>query len=451
MPVYAKEVALAPAKEINGLRAVFGEVGLSSHFSTARKSSSPQQWMYPQQLAHSADVLFRWRALHTVLAAVTTVPHNPCVCGCVGTAARGRCTLTRCAWCQWAWRWRSCWRIPLRRRTPTPPQSSAAALTWPPPAWRSLSCCCRRRASPRASAASPVRLPVAQNSLAFQTRTKWLCVGRDARAAQAAAQAPRLCTLGALHMSAGDNLNGGFCRVAGITRDAAAAATATADAFAAEIAAAEGKSGPELEAAVTAVKVRLDSAVISLVRKNALKAQLAKLQKVLADASKAAAVANKAAVVEAAKAAAAAAAEAGVKYCVVRTTVSDAAAVREAVVAVQKADNVAIALFSVDEAKDKLMLYTAVPPSVTLGTPRAPSFAPLCAGEAMLNSYRTRALNRGLGAVSDGVAWMKAGMEAVSGKGGGGKGGLAQGQGQGVAQLHTCQAAAEAFAKMALA
>jgi alanyl-tRNA synthetase len=53
--------------------------------------------------------------------------------------------------------------------------------------------------------------------------------------------------------------------------------------------------------------------------------------------------------------------------------------------------------------------------------------------------------------LSDGVAWMKAGMEAVSGKGGGGKGGLAQGQGQGVAQLDTCQAAAEAFAKMELA
>jgi alanyl-tRNA synthetase len=137
---------------------------------------------------------------------------------------------------------------------------------------------------------------------------------------------------------------------------------------------------------VTAVKLPLDTAVISLVRKNALKAQLSKLQKVLADANKAAAVANKAAVVEAAKAAAAAAAEAGAKYCVVRTTVSDAAAVREAVVAVQKADNVAIALFSVDEAKDKLMLYTAVPPSVKLGAHRAPS-SDLCAGEAISIAY----------------------------------------------------------------
>ena len=50
--------------------------------------------------------------------------------------------------------------------------------------------------------------------------------------------------------------------------------------------------------------------------------------------------------VEAAKAAAKAAADAGAKYCVLRTTVSDAAAVRDAVVTVQKADTVAIALFS---------------------------------------------------------------------------------------------------------
>lgn len=70
-----------------------------------------------------------------------------------------------------------------------------------------------------------------------------------------------------------------------------------------------------------------------------------------------------------------------------------------------------------DEANDKLLLYTAVPASMTL----------------------------------DGVAWMKAGMEAVSGKGGGGKGGLAQGQGAGVAHIEACQAAAEAFARMALA
>lgn len=78
---------------------------------------------------------------------------------------------------------------------------------------------------------------------------------------------------------------------------------------------------------------------------------------------------------------------------------------------------VAIALFAVDAEKDKMMLYTAVPPSVS-----------------------------GI----DCVAWMKAGVEAIGGKGGGGKGGMAQGQGTGAGKLAECKEAATKFAQSML-
>ena len=78
---------------------------------------------------------------------------------------------------------------------------------------------------------------------------------------------------------------------------------------------------------------------------------------------------------------------------------------------------VAIALYAVDTEKDKMMMYTGVPPTV---------------------------------AGIDCVAWMKAGVEPISGKGGGGKGGIAQGQGSGAGKLSECEAAALEFAKLAL-
>jgi hypothetical protein len=89
LPVYAKEVALAPAKAINGLRAVFGEVGHCSHFlhsahqsSRERNWSSPKQWMHPHELSelspHSAHVLFRWKSCTQLV----TPDDHVCACGC---------------------------------------------------------------------------------------------------------------------------------------------------------------------------------------------------------------------------------------------------------------------------------------------------------------------------------------------------------------------------------
>ena len=45
----------------------------------------------------------------------------------------------------------------------------------------------------------------------------------------------------------------------------------------------------------------------------------------------------------------------------------------------------------------------------------------------------------------DALAWLKAVLEPIGGKGGGGKNGLAQGQGVGAAKLAECIAAGKAF------
>eukprot|EP00242_Pyramimonas_sp_CCMP2087_P017801 CAMPEP_0198213354 /NCGR_PEP_ID=MMETSP1445-20131203/28816_1 /TAXON_ID=36898 /ORGANISM="Pyramimonas sp., Strain CCMP2087" /LENGTH=1184 /DNA_ID=CAMNT_0043887981 /DNA_START=34 /DNA_END=3588 /DNA_ORIENTATION=- len=208
----------------------------------------------------------------------------------------------------------------------------------------------------------------------------------------------------------------GIRRITGLTKGAAAAANARAAELGVAVAALDKLSGEELEKTVTAIKVELDNAVIGAVQKAALKAGLGEVQKVLLEAAKKAAAGNKAVIVEAAKGAAEAAAAKGDKFCVVSTDMLDAAAVRDAVTQVLKMGTVAIALFAVDAATNKVMLYTGVPPKVEM----------------------------------DGVEWMKAGVAAINGKGGGGKGGMAQGQGVGADQLEALKAAATAFAASAL-
>lgn len=93
----------------------------------------------------------------------------------------------------------------------------------------------------------------------------------------------------------------------------------------------------------------------------------------------------------------------------------DANALREAAVEAQK-KGVAVALFSCDVAAGKSVVYIGVP-------------------EAM----------KGL----DSKAWLTASLGPLGGKGGGGKGGLAQGQGGNPEKLKDAAAAAEAFAKAA--
>jgi len=209
----------------------------------------------------------------------------------------------------------------------------------------------------------------------------------------------------------------GVRRITGLTRSSALEAVRAADELAVQLAGAKKLTGAALEQEVSAIKQVLDSATLPTVRKHALKEDLSALQKILLEASKAVASQSKATIISAAKSAAESAASAGEKFCVVCVDVLDSAAVREAVMAVLKIGKVGIALFAVDADKDKMMLYTGVPPDVT-----------------------------GV----DCVAWMKAGVEAIGGKGGGGKGGMAQGQGSGVAKLETCREAAIAFAKKSL-
>lgn len=210
----------------------------------------------------------------------------------------------------------------------------------------------------------------------------------------------------------------GVRRVTGLTKGAARAALAEAAKFQELITAAEGLEGSALEKAVNSVKVNLDTAVMPTVRKAELKEQLTKLQKKIAEAAKKAAAGNKRAFMEAAKQGTADAQAAGKPYCVVYVDVTmDPGAIREAVMAVIKEGKTAIAFLAVDADKDKVMVYTGVPPSIS-----------------------------GL----DCLEWLKAGLGPVNGKGGGGKGGMAQGQASGAAQVDACIAACTAFAQNAV-
>mmetsp|Transcript_22227 Transcript_22227/g.26690 ORF Transcript_22227/g.26690 Transcript_22227/m.26690 type:complete len:1164 (+) Transcript_22227:109-3600(+) len=207
----------------------------------------------------------------------------------------------------------------------------------------------------------------------------------------------------------------GIRRIIGVTGNAAKTAIALADDLASKVKAADKLSGAALESEAQALKQSIDNAVIPSVRKQQLRDGVSKLVKKVMDANKKAAGASKQQIVAEAKAAATKAAGAGEKYCQVFVDVpADMNGMKEAVTAIVKEGKVAIALYCVDSAKNKLICYTGVPPSVSI----------------------------------DCVGWMKAALAPVGGKGGGGKGGMAQGQGAGGKdQVEAAMAAGLAFAK----
>ncbi|CAI5984473.1 unnamed protein product [Closterium sp. NIES-64] len=192
----------------------------------------------------------------------------------------------------------------------------------------------------------------------------------------------------------------GVRRIIAFTTAKAKEAIALADQYAARIEAAGKLSGTALEKEVAALKGSVDSAVIPAAYKAQLKASLLKLHDRLRQAQKAAAGANLKLAIQTAVETAAAAAAAGESVCVLRIDVGlDPNAIREAVVTVLgQQKELAVLMVSVDEEKGKVLLYAGVPDAVAA---------------------------RGLSVLE----WLRAALVPVEGKGGGGKGGLAQGQG----------------------
>ena len=208
----------------------------------------------------------------------------------------------------------------------------------------------------------------------------------------------------------------GVRRIVGVTRQAAEEAIQRARDLGAELVgiAASGEDST-LDARLAPFKAQLAVAIIPAPAKAELTAQVGELTKRVLAAGKAQAGAFR----DKAVAACTSAAQ-GKKVATLRCDVdTDADALRAGAQAAAQQHGCAVAIVSADADKDKLMVYISVPPEV----------------EAL-----------GL----DCKAWLAAALAPVGGKGGGGKGGLAQGQATGAAKADDALAAAQQFAAEAL-
>eukprot|EP00897_Mesotaenium_endlicherianum_P008942 jgi/Mesen1/8076/ME000434S07323 len=203
----------------------------------------------------------------------------------------------------------------------------------------------------------------------------------------------------------------GVRRIVAYTMQRAHDTVAAGAAFSKRIDAAGQLQGADLEREVAALKSALDPAVIPAAQKAQLKADLAALMERIRAAQKAASGTNLQTAITAAVARAGVAAASGETTCVMRIDVGlDTNAVKEAV-----SKDLAVMMFSVDEGKNKVLAYAGVPDAVA---------------------------KRGLPVLD----WLRAALKPVDGKGGGGKGGLAQGQGGNAAGVEEAMQVAISFA-----
>ena len=204
----------------------------------------------------------------------------------------------------------------------------------------------------------------------------------------------------------------GVRRIVGATKGAAAAAMKTAADLAAQVAACDALSGAELEKAMAALKGTVDTSVMPAVQRAEIRDAMAKHTKRIAAAMKEAAAAAKANAIAAVEERTTEAKAAGASVFVAQLgDFTDPAALKDAA-AVAFKQGVACALFSKDPIKGKAMCYVSVPEGVSL----------------------------------DVKGWLAACCGPIGGKGGGGKGGVAQGQGSDVDGLPAAVDAAKAFA-----
>ncbi|KAG0615366.1 hypothetical protein M758_5G035500 [Ceratodon purpureus] len=209
----------------------------------------------------------------------------------------------------------------------------------------------------------------------------------------------------------------GVRRVTALTMGAAKEAIHQSELFSAQIDEASKLQGPALEKEVAHLKNILETVVIPAAKKAEFRARLGELQERIKKAQKAAAGSNLQTALNGAVASADVAVAENQLFCVLRIDVGlDTNAVREAVTLVMdKHKALAVMIFSVDEQKNKVLVYAGVPDS---------------------------AAKRGL-VVLD---WLRASLAPINGKGGGGKNGLAQGQGGNAAGIDEALTVAKTFA-----
>ncbi|MQM06933.1 hypothetical protein Taro_039764 [Colocasia esculenta] len=210
----------------------------------------------------------------------------------------------------------------------------------------------------------------------------------------------------------------GVRRITAVTTDCAINALELAHSFNREIDDASKTDGGLLEKKVASLKSRIEAAAIPAVCKASLKVRLSQLQDQIMASQKKLGKQNIQKAVEVATQMAETAASEGKAFCVTKVEVGlDASAVREAVLKVMDQKGIPVMVFSMDEASNKAVVYAGVPDKIT----------------------------------KDDVAvkWVKAALGPIKGKGGG-KGGLAQGQGVDASGLEEAINVAEQFAKMEL-
>ncbi|MCO5599198.1 hypothetical protein L7F22_053298 [Adiantum nelumboides] len=209
----------------------------------------------------------------------------------------------------------------------------------------------------------------------------------------------------------------GIRRITAFTYDRAAEAIKEADACAGRIAAASNLEGLALEKEVSSLKSFVDAAIIPAVRKSEFRGQLAALQERIRKAQKAEAEKNLQKAIKVATDMAEQSVSNHQQFCILQIAVGlDTNAIREAITRVMNSQkDLAVMIFSVDEVTNKALVYAGVPDTIA---------------------------SRGLVLKE----WLSKALQPINGKGGGGKGGLAQGQGSNGAGIEAAMDAAKKYA-----
>lgn len=211
----------------------------------------------------------------------------------------------------------------------------------------------------------------------------------------------------------------GIRRVLAITRGAAKEAIAVGEAFVARVAKAKAMAPAEMEKESAAIQRELPEAVMPCATRAVVTKGVAELRKVLAKAAKKSGGANKEKAI--AEVRTAVGAVGGASFVVVRSSIGlETAAFKEAVDAEGVKKGVAVMIISKDEGKGRVLAYCGVPKEVE---------------------------GKGL----DALGWLKAACVPIGGKGGGGKNGVAQGQGGDIAGADKAADEAAAYATSKLA
>ncbi|XP_076917026.1 alanine--tRNA ligase-like [Bidens hawaiensis] len=213
----------------------------------------------------------------------------------------------------------------------------------------------------------------------------------------------------------------GIRRVTAVTTKYAFDAIDAAAKLQEEVDMASKLEGSLLEQKVTFLNGKVETSSIPAAKKADLKAKISNLQNQVIKAKKKTAEENIRKAVEAATKAAEVALSEGKAFCISHVGVgSDTAAIREAVVKVMEQKGMAVMVFSTDEQSKKALVCAGVP-------------------EKSDKSNQLKVLE-----------WLKAALKPLEGKGGGGKGGLAQGQGPDIEHVDEAIDVAKSFASLKL-